>query len=141
MKGTLVTAMTVLGLGGMAFSGGTAPRQASSVSKSESPFACVPAALEPRERKRHFDELGPALRKLRTGVRELPDGYEFEFPAKVSTYRLLSEWAFQERSCCPFFAIDLELEREGGPIWLRLTGREGVKEFIREEFPPVWFAP
>jgi len=24
-------------------------------------------------------------------------------------------------------------EREGGPVWLRLTGREGVKAFIREE--------
>lgn len=36
--------------------------------------------------------------------------------------------------CCPFFDFDLIVEREGGSMWFRLTGREGVKAFIREEF-------
>src|SRR6266496_666164 len=65
---------------------------------------------------------------------ELPDGYEFELRADNKTYQLLTEWAFQERLCCPFFDIDLRLDREGGPLWLRLTGRPGTKEFIKEEF-------
>ena len=102
--------------------------------KQESPFACNAFALSPEFRKRHFEELGPALLKLTKSKRELADGYEFELPADNKTYQLLAEWAFQERLCCPFFDIDLRLERENGPLWLRLTGRPGTKEFIKEEF-------
>jgi hypothetical protein len=102
--------------------------------KHESPFACNAFALSPETRKRHFDELGPALLKLKKSVRELPDGYEFELPADNKTYQLLTEWALQERLCCPFFDIDLRFDRENGPLWLRLTGRPGTKEFIKEEF-------
>ena len=105
----------------------------SSQTEHESPFACNAFALSPQVRKRHFEELGPALLKLKTSIRELPDGYEFELPADNQTYQLLTEWAFQERLCCPFFDIDLRLDRENGPLWLRLTGRPGTKEFIKLE--------
>lgn len=104
-----------------------------------SPFACNTLALAPKERKRHFDELGPQLRALRKSTRELPDGYEFEFASTPANYALLQEWMLQERACCPFFDLDLRIDREGGPLWLRLTGREGVKKFIESEFPPEWF--
>jgi hypothetical protein len=99
-----------------------------------SPFACNAMALSPEVRRRHFEELGPALLKAKKSIRELPDGYEFELPADNRTYHLLTEWTFQERLCCPFFDIDLHFDREGGPLWLRLTGRAGTKEFIKEEF-------
>jgi hypothetical protein len=99
-----------------------------------SPFACNAMALSPEVRKRHFEEVGPALLKLRKSTRELPDGYVFEFPADNRTYQLLTEWAFQERLCCPFFDFDLRMDSEGGPLWLRLTGRPGTKEFIKMEF-------
>ena len=102
--------------------------------KHESPFACNAFALSPEVRKRHFEELGPALLNLKKSMRELPDGYELEFPADNTTYQMLTEWAFQERLCCPFFDIELRLDRENGPLWLRLTGRPGTKEFIKEEF-------
>jgi hypothetical protein len=101
--------------------------------KPESPFACNVFALSPEAKKRHFEELGPALLKLKKSTRELPDGYEFELPPDNKTYQLLTEWAFQERLCCPFFDIDLHLDRENGPLWLRLTGRPGTKEFIKME--------
>jgi hypothetical protein len=106
----------------------------SSQTEHVSPFACNGLALSPEVRKRHFEELGPALLTLKKSRRELPDGYEFEFPADNKTYQLLTEWAFQERLCCPFFDIDLRFDREGGPLWLRLTGRPGTKEFMKEEF-------
>ena len=110
--------------------------QAVSSSQTEhlTPFACNALALSPEARKRHFEELEPALLKLTKSTRELPDGYEFEFSADNKTYQLLTEWAFQERLCCPFFDIDLRFDREGGPLWLRLTGRPGTKEFIKEEW-------
>jgi hypothetical protein len=103
------------------------------------PFACDPSALTPQARKRHFDELAPALRARKKSIRELRDGFEFEVPSDAATLQLASEWVAGERLCCPFFDIDLHLEREGGgSLWLRLTGREGVKPFIRAELAG-WF--
>jgi hypothetical protein len=74
-------------------------------------------------RNRHFDVLGPALRSVKAGVRELRNGYAFQF-ADPATVALVAEWAAGERACCPFFDIDLKFDREGGPFWLSLTGRE-----------------
>jgi hypothetical protein len=112
----------------------SATSEPSSQTEDVSPFACNGLALSPEVRKRHFEEVGPALLKLKKSTRELPDGYEFEFPADNRTYQLLTEWAFQERLCCPFFDIDLRFDREGGPLRLRLTGLSGTKEFIKEEW-------
>src|SRR5260370_5140229 len=128
---------TSLGAICLAASNGSAGQdQFTSSSQTEhvSPFACNAVALSPEVRKRHFEELGPALLKLKKSMRELPDGYELEFPTDNKTYQLLTEWAFQERLCCPFFDIGLRLDRENGPLWLRLTGRPGTKEFIKLEF-------
>jgi hypothetical protein len=58
----------------------------------------------------------------------------------MKTYQLVAEWAAGERVCCPFFDIDLQAEREGGPLWLRLTGRDGVKQFIEAE-GAAWIKP
>jgi hypothetical protein len=104
----------------------------------QTPFACDRAALNTEQRKRHFDELGPQLRSLAKGVRELSDGYEFEFPADPATFQVVAEWAAGEHLCCPFFDIDLRLEREHGAFWLRLTGRDGVKQFVKADFGR-WF--
>lgn len=104
----------------------------------ESPFACAMNAFTPAERKQHFEEFGPKLRGYCKGIRELPNGYEFRFAPDPAAYQVLSAWMLQERLCCPFFDLNLRLDREGGPMWLTLTGRDGVKEFIAEEFHP-WF--
>src|SRR5215510_13957309 len=109
----------------------TAKEDQAMTSKQQSPFACDRLALNPEARKRHFDELGPALRSVKKAVRELPDGYEFQFPSDPKTIAMVAEWAAGERLCCPFFNIQLRMEEEGGPFWLRLTGREGTKEFIQ----------
>jgi len=111
--------------------------EASSQTEHVSPLACNARALSPEVRKRHFEQVGPALLKLRKSMRELSDGYEFEFPTDRETYQLLTEWVIEERLCCPFLDIDLHLSREGGPLWLRLTGRPGTKEFIKEDFGPL----
>jgi hypothetical protein len=100
-----------------------------------SPFFCNVKALSPAARTRHFDELGPALRSLRIGVRELPDGYAFQFPADPTAVAQVAEWVAGERACCPFFDIAMTLGREGGPFWLTLTGRPGTKEFVKAEAP------
>ncbi|HLJ90265.1 MAG TPA: hypothetical protein VKZ53_25865 [Candidatus Angelobacter sp.] len=134
MKNIVIT--IVLAFGSMIISllPGRALAQASktdAAAQHESPFVCDRLALTPDIRKRHFDDLEPKIRALKTGVRELPDGYEFSFPADQTTFALVAEWVIQERLCCPFFDIDLRLEREGGPLWMRLTGRPGTKDFMK----------
>jgi hypothetical protein len=99
----------------------------------ESPFACNRSALTDADRKRHFDELGPTLRGMVKDVREVRDGYEFQFPADPRTFGLVAEWAAGEHLCCPFFDIDLRQEREKGAFWMRLSGRPGVKQFIEAD--------
>jgi len=113
---------------------------AAAASAADSPFACNRAALDAQARKRHFDELSPALRARNLSIRELPSGFEFQFPSDTPTYQLVSEWVAGERLCCPFFDIDVHIEREHGSLWLRLTGRPGTKDFVRGEFEK-WFSP
>jgi len=109
-----------------------------SAAAHESPFACDRTALNAEQRKRHFDELGPRLRTLVLRAHELAAGYEFEFPGDTATFQVIAEWTAGEHRCCPFFDIDLRLDREGGGTWVRLTGRPGTKEFIQADFRP-WF--
>ena len=44
------------------------------------------------------------------------------------TFRNAAEFVTYERLCCPFFAFELEVEKENGAMWLKLRGREGVKD-------------
>lgn len=107
-------------------------------SSPDPPFVCDVSALTPLTRKRQFDELGPALRVRKTSIRELQDGFEFEFPSDAATFQLVAEWVSNERLCCPFFDFGMHFERDGGSLWLRLTGREGIKQFIRSDLAR-WF--
>ena len=122
-------AIAVIGMSETGRAQGNSP----SAKTAESPFVCNRSALTPEQRKRHFDELSPKLLLLKKSVRELPNGYEFEFAADPKTVLLVAEWAVGERACCPFFDINMRLEREGGSLWLGVTGREGVKQFIQAD--------
>ena len=141
MRIFLIVAITVTMLGGYAFSHIVSELQAaaeptsSANNKPETPFFCDRTALRPEQRKRQ-QELGKTLRSSVLGIQELPDGFEFEFPYDPSNYQALTEFTPLERACCPFFDISIRLEREGGKLWWRLTGRDGVKQFIHAEFSP-----
>src|SRR5687767_10097983 len=99
----------------------------------ESPFACVMTDLTPEERTRTFKLLAE-LKADRVEVKELSNGYAFRYRMSPAMYLTAAEFITFEHRCCPFFDLDLIVEREGGDMWLQLTGREGVKPFIREEF-------
>ena len=99
----------------------------------ESPFACNVAGLTTEQRQR-YQVLAKKLQSTKQEIREIADGYAMRFAVEASTIQDLAEFITYERLCCPFFDLELVLEREGGPAWLRLRGREGVKEFIRSEF-------
>jgi hypothetical protein len=141
MRIFLIIAIAVTALAGYAFSHVIFERQAaaqppnSANGKAGTPFFCDRTALTPEQRKRQ-QELGKILGASVLGIQELPDGFEFEFPYDPSNYQALTEFTPLERSCCPFFDISIRLEREGGKLWWRLTGRDGVKQFIHAEFSP-----
>jgi hypothetical protein len=54
-------------------------------------------------------------------------------PSDEETIQMTAEWITLERRCCPFIAFGIEVGHEGGPLWLSLTGREGVKPFLKIE--------
>lgn len=99
------------------------------------PFACDMTALSSEQRSRHH-ELGDILRSALSAVRELPDGYEFEFPLQPATYDALVQITPLEHACCPFFTIEIRLEQNR--LFWQLTGSEGVKQLILMEFA-AWF--
>ena len=55
------------------------------------------------------------------------------FPHDKGLFTTISEWATLENLCCPFLTLTLELHQDRGPTWLKATGIEGVKEFLRAE--------
>jgi len=66
-------------------------------------------------------------------IKELPNGYGVRFPNNSSLFTALAEWATLEQLCCPFLTLTIESQRDQGPVWLRVTGENGVKDFLRAE--------
>lgn len=90
---------------------------------------CDMTVFSHEQREAHID----AIRQLLSAVHEaleLPDGYALRFAPDLAVLLKLAEFISGERLCCPFLNFDLRVEAEGGPVWLRLTGPEGVKEFL-----------
>lgn len=96
-------------------------------------IACRMDALTEAERGRH-QALRALLESLVTSVEELPDGFRLHLPESRENLRLLADFVALERTCCPFLAFRIELEPEAGSLALALTGRAGVKEFLRSPF-------
>jgi hypothetical protein len=101
--------------------------------EKESPFTCNVSGLSTDQRQR-WEALLTQLNDAKQEVGELPNGYAFRFSATSSMVKDVAEFITYERSCCPFFDFELAVEREGGPLWLRLKGRPGVKAFIKSGF-------
>lgn len=95
-------------------------------------FACRLDGIEPSKRDQHIASATQLFQSV-TSVRELPDGYAFRLPEGADTLLKAAAFIDLERRCCPFFGLAIEIEPEGGPVWLHLRGPEGVKPFIRLE--------
>jgi len=90
------------------------------------------SALDPEQRER-YDILTKDVMAKHLEIQELPDGYGIRFPNNLSLFTSLSEWATLEQLCCPFLTLTLELQHDQGPIWLKASGKDGVKDFLRAE--------
>ena len=94
----------------------------------ETSIACNLTAIDDEVRPQHVDL---ALYLFGEGLKErqeLPDGYAFRY--SPDNYRAVADFIEKERLCCPFFNFTLEVTPEDGPLWLRITGRAGVKELL-----------
>ncbi len=100
--------------------------------EAESPLACDLTALDAELKKRHR-LIAQQLRAAAQQIQELADGYALRFPSESALCLAVAEFITLERLCCPFLNFALELQGEGGPLWLRMTGRQGVKEFLETE--------
>jgi hypothetical protein len=99
----------------------------------ESPLACNLDAFTAAERPR-YSELRRMIAAAAIGRRELPDGIALQIATERVTLANLAEWISFERKCCPFFDFRIDVAREGGLVWLSLSGRPGVKEFLTQVF-------
>jgi hypothetical protein len=100
------------------------------------PIACDLTAIPLAVREQHISE-GLQIFQGAQEVQELADGYAFRFANKAGVFMALANFVENERLCCPFYSFAIEVEPGHGPIWLRLTGGEGVKEFEQAIFSDI----
>ena len=101
-------------------------------SNSEIPLACDFSGMDAAQKTRHQDVRRRVLATMED-ISELENGYTIHFPFEAELFLALAEFITLERLCCPFFNFAMELEARSGPLRLRLTGPEGVKEFLKTE--------
>jgi hypothetical protein len=97
-------------------------------------FACNMDAFSAEQRARHAD-LGRRL--FRTGpveVAELRNGYSIELRGGSEAMVEAAQWAALESLCCPFFDFSVGYSSARGRVTLAITGPDGVKAFMQEEF-------
>jgi hypothetical protein len=118
---TLVVVSQVLAAGGIAPSAPPSPR-----------IYCNLKALTPSEREAHTklsQELLAAVRE----TRELDNGFALSMDMQKAPIPSLAKWIDAERKCCPFLRLEIDKEPADGPLWLRLSGPAGAKDFLRAE--------
>jgi hypothetical protein len=100
---------------------------------TDPPIACNLLGLTAAERVRQ-KELHKQLFSKVERVRDLPNGYAVGLPGSKETILAVAEFITLERTCCSFFRFELEVGRQEEPVWLRITGAEGVKDFLKTQF-------
>ena len=93
-------------------------------------IACTLTSEDLRRRK---ETVLASLRSKIAERTEFEDGYSFVFPGNDAVMDELVEFIKTERECCKFFQFDLSVSGDKSGIQLRLTGPQGVKDFIRDE--------
>ena len=103
------------------------------------PIACDLTAIPASIREVHVASIPQVFRSAQE-IRELPNGYAFRFSNEPGAFMRLAQFVDNERLCCPFYGFTLEIEAGGAPLWLRLTGTEGVKDFLESAFGELYEA-
>jgi hypothetical protein len=93
--------------------------------------------LTPADRERHLQLTRELLGAVQE-IREADASFEFVFPNGTEPISKLAGFIANERLCCPFLEFTLRIGPGEEPVSLILTGPEGTKAFLREEFSEVF---
>jgi hypothetical protein len=92
-------------------------------------LVCDLTAITPEQRESHLSN-GQQLFNAALERQELAGGYAFRLPPEREMILKAAEFIALERLCCPFFSFALDLEPQGGPLWLRITGPTEAKAIL-----------
>ena len=106
-------------------------------SNAQSPIACDMSVLSPAQRQAHLENSRELFANVQA-IRELPDGYEFQLADDPNAVVKVAEFVTLEKLCCPFLNFVINVEAEGGPVTLRLTGREGLRILCAKRSAGFW---
>lgn len=95
-------------------------------------FFCDLTALSQQERE-EFAQVTEALFASVQETRELENGFAFRFLNQPGQLEQIAKFVERESQCCPFLEFTLEVASSKGPVWLHITGAEGVKSFLLAE--------
>src|SRR5215216_2543377 len=93
-------------------------------------LACDLTAIPASAREEHVLTT-PQLFQSAQEMQELPNGYAIRFLNEAGKFLAIATYIENERLCCSFFNFELEIKPNGGALWLRLTGGEGVKDLLK----------
>ncbi|MCH7479062.1 MAG: hypothetical protein IIA14_13305 [SAR324 cluster bacterium] len=96
----------------------------------EAGLACLLTDAEIRKRRAAIQA---EFKQGVKAVKELPDGYELQFPGDPQWIRVLSAFIEYESHCCPFLTFSLKVSEKSGPIYLQLTGSQDAKRLLKAE--------
>lgn len=99
------------------------------------PIVCNMNVFTPAERENHIRTTIQLFQTVQD-IQEVENGYEFIFPNSNNPeeFAQFAEFIYNERRCCPFLEFTLKISSKDNLISLLLTGPEGTKEFLQEEF-------
>jgi len=93
------------------------------------PIACQLSEIDlARRRAQVADELVRHVAE----TRELPDGFAVRLPGDDPWLERVVAFVAAKRRCCPFFHFGIDIEPDGGPIWLTMRGEAGVKDVVAQ---------
>jgi hypothetical protein len=96
------------------------------------PLACDTSALTDEQWERHR-ELYHQLRADVQEIKELEDGYAFRHSTDGGVLLTIAQFVANERLCCPFLEFEISVGRDGGPVWLRISGEGDAKGVLEGE--------
>lgn len=98
--------------------------------KERAKMTCKLTTPELQERKR------TVIAELKSVVKERQEetnAVRYKFESADKDIDLVSNFIKTERLCCDFFEFSLRVESSSNFMWLKLSGPDGVKDFIQEE--------
>jgi hypothetical protein len=98
---------------------------------SDDSDACNLSSVEQRRRQSELmKKFAPRLKDRK----EINNGYAYIFSLQNTNVGELEELVKNEQECCPFLTFKIDSESHPNEIWLEVSGKKDVKEFLKTFF-------